>query len=287
MAHWTYPILAHVVNGDLFFLGMFMLCAASVVPNPLGWTRSCLRIGVIAGLTLTVLSATLQPIWAYVLLFLLAVARWWIPWRRGLGVALIAALMAQAAFMTAVEAHCRLRPIIPRPRNGEVFVIGDSLSMWADRPDQNWPGIFGERAGLNVHNFSFGGAKAGSALPNAERVNIDGALVILEIGGNDLLGGTPPAAFRTALAQLLMRVCKDNRRVVMFELPLPPSYNAYGKAQRDLAKQFGVTLIPKRYFAPVLAGQGATVDGLHLSPQGHIAMAETIVRLLAKPGVPN
>lgn len=284
MAHWTYSILAHVVNGDLFFLGMFMFCAASAVPNSSARIKSFLRICVIVGLMLTVLSATPQPIWAYALLFTLSVARWWIPWRRRLGVALIAAFLAQAVFMTVVEVGHRRHPVIPRPPNGEVFVIGDSLSMWADRPEQNWPGIFGERAGLHVHNFSFGGAKAGSALPNAERVNVNGALVILEIGGNDLLGGTPPSAFRAALEQLLTRVCRDNRRVAMLELPLPPFYNGYGKAQRDLAQQFGVTLIPKRYFASVLAGPGATVDGLHLSPEGHIAMAETIFKLLAQSG---
>jgi acyl-CoA thioesterase-1 len=89
--------------------------------------------------------------------------------------------------------------------------------------------------------------------------------VILEIEGNDLLGGTSIPKFREDLEKMLTLVCGPHRRVVMIELPLPPFYNRYGMVQRALANSHGVTLIPKRYLAQVITTPGATVDGLHPS----------------------
>jgi lysophospholipase L1-like esterase len=62
----------------------------------------------------------------------------------------------------------------------------------------------------------------------------------------------------------------------MLELPLPPIYNGYGEIQRRLARKYGVPLVPKRFFAQVLAGSDSTVDGLHLGPAGHRKMANMI-----------
>jgi acyl-CoA thioesterase-1 len=61
--------------------------------------------------------------------------------------------------------------------------------------------------------------------------------------------------------------------VVMFELPLPPFANEYGRAQRRLAAKHRVKLIPPRMLVDVLTAEGATIDSLHLSPTGHALMA--------------
>ena len=41
----------------------------------------------------------------------------------------------------------------------------------------------------------------------------------------------------------------------MFELPLPPLKNEFGRAQRDLAAQFHVLLIPKRLLIGMITGE--------------------------------
>ena len=108
------------------------------------------------------------------------------------------------------------------------------------------------------------------------------ALVVLEIGGNDVLGPTSADDFEKNLERLLTKVCRADNTVVMLELPLPPLYNRFGAAQRRLARRFGVTLVPKRYFAGVLAEPGATLDGLHLSHVGHEAMSRMIWKTIHK-----
>ena len=71
-------------------------------------------------------------------------------------------------------------------------------------------------------------------------------------------------------------VCQPDVQVVMFELPLPPLYNDFGIVQRRLAAQYRVALIPKRVLAGVIAGSGSTIDSLHLSAEGHRAMADAV-----------
>ena len=67
----------------------------------------------------------------------------------------------------------------------------------------------------------------------------------------------------------------------MFELPLPPLSNEYGRIQRRLARRYQVRLIPKRIFISVLAGGGATLDSIHLSDDGHQRMAAEVWKVLA------
>jgi lysophospholipase L1-like esterase len=105
-------------------------------------------------------------------------------------------------------------------------------------------------------------------------------LVLVEIGGNDLLGHTDSKDFYIQLDQLLGRLSAGNSQVVMFELPLFPFCNAFGQAQRNLAKKYNVILIPKHYLTDVFGLKDGTVDGLHLSQKGHDALANLVNGLL-------
>jgi acyl-CoA thioesterase-1 len=65
----------------------------------------------------------------------------------------------------------------------------------------------------------------------------------------------------------------------MFELPLLPLKNSFGRAQRTLARKYGVRLIPKRFLTNVFAIPGSTSDGLHFTQAGHLALAHEIAGL--------
>ncbi len=66
----------------------------------------------------------------------------------------------------------------------------------------------------------------------------------------------------------------------MLELPLPPTYNAFGLSQRRLARKYGVRLVPRRVLLGVLQGDGSTVDSIHLSLEGDRRMAAAIWGIL-------
>jgi len=205
------------------------------------------NVAVLIGIVFVVLSAAPFPIWQYALYFALLALVVFRPAKKPLqNKALVAVslvlLWVLALVMIRTEVLYSRRPSIPFPAGSTLYVVGDSMSIGADPPGKNWPALLGDMTGLKVRNLAFGGARVASALDNALRINQDDALVILEIGGNDLLGGTSVSSYRQGLEKMLTGVCRPNRRVVMIELPLPPFCNRYGMAQRALAKSHGVTL---------------------------------------------
>jgi len=160
-------------------------------------------------------------------------------------------------------------------------VIGDSMSAgMGGNDDRTWTSHLPER--IEVHNLARPGATTAMALKSqASQLPKTGGIVLLEIGGNDLLGDTSSAQFERDLDRLLRAVKADDRTLVMFELPLPPLSNEYGRIQRRLAARYGVHLIPKRIMIQVLAGGGATLDSIHLTEAGHERMAAEVWKILA------
>ena len=290
MTRWADFVVGQFIGGRAFFYGVALCLLGCSLKRFLTNTyiHSLARVTVLAGVVFVVLSASPFSFWVYGMFFaLLALAAFWPTnlLRHGKEAACLSLvlLLALSLLMVRTEILHSLPPKIRLTTSDTLFVIGDSLSMGADPPGKNWPELLGDLAKLKVRNFSFGGAKLETALENARRINQDDALVILEIGGNDLLGGTSIPKFRGDLEKMLALACGPHRCVAMIELPLPPFYNRYGMVQRALAKSYGVTLIPKRYLARIISTPGATVDGLHLSNDGHALLARSLSEMLVHP----
>jgi lysophospholipase L1-like esterase len=107
-------------------------------------------------------------------------------------------------------------------------------------------------------------------------------MIVLEIGGNDLLAWRRADVFRADLDALVAAInAGGHYRVIVVELPLPPLANRYGLAQRRAIRALpNRVLLPKRVLAGILTARGATVDGIHFSPKGHEKMAEAIRRVI-------
>ena len=130
-------------------------------------------------------------------------------------------------------------------------------------------------------NHARAGANTHQALRQAEEITDDDCIVLIEIGGNDLLSGKGAGEFRADLESLLQRIERPRRQIVMFELPLLPHRIAYGWAQRELARRYRVQLIPRRDFARVVLRGDTTLDGLHLSRSGQAQLADLVGRRLS------
>ena len=143
-----------------------------------------------------------------------------------------------------------------------------------------WPDVLADISHLKVVNLAEPGATVETALDQAANISASNCLVLVEIGGNDFLGHTDGKTFSIQLDQLLAKLTAGNNQIVAFELPLFPFYNSFGRAQRNLAKKYKVTLIPKRFMTDVFGLKDGTLDGLHLSQKGHDAMANSIYSLI-------
>ena len=273
-------LLFLVASGQAFFIGVAFLMVG------VGLGRLVHRRGVrtprdllvVGGVLLIGVAAPPWPLASYLVLGMITIV-WlvgetcgvrWVDALRGLMV--IAWLGAGLA-----EGSYQIVPTLPPLGHPTLGIIGDSVTAGTDDADlSTWPSRLANRHQIDVRNHAVAGATVRSAIRQAVECGAGESLIVLEIGGNDLLGATRTQEFQAGLAQLIKTVRQPGRTVMMLELPLIPGLNQYCLIQRRMAAHYHVVLIPKRILAGVLLGDGATLDSVHLSPAGHDQMAAAI-----------
>jgi len=283
-------IVLSLADGTAFFVGLALVIVAEGLlrrfRNRIG--RSILTILAVIGIVLVIISATPLPIWAYAIWAIPAVAGLVLsnlsrpPWRVGAACE-IALLLATVGLLWAEVPHHR-RPHLSVPQSTTVYVLGDSISAGLGNTERTWPMVLTEMTPLRVVNLAQAGATVESAVLQARGIAESGSVVIVEIGGNDLLGGTDAVAFHRTLDALVASLRANQHQVLVLELPLFPFQNAFGRAQRQVMTKYGGVMLPKRYFAQVLGTEQGTLDGLHLSPAGHEALARIIAETIETSG---
>jgi acyl-CoA thioesterase-1 len=274
-------------SGLVFFLGIGLILAALVLfprCRRQHW-KVLVSLCVVIGLLLVGSSATPLPYWLYAivgtitLLWLVAerCVHGWLFARRKV---LRGLLVVVWTIAVALELPYHLTKTVAASGSPTLYIIGDSVTAGMGGEKETWSRLLANAHSVEVVDLAKVGATAASAVRQADGLLSEGGLILLEIGGYDLLGSTSAGEFERDLDRLLDRVCKPGRVVLMFELPLPPFCNEYGRAQRQLAFRYGVVLIPKRLFAGVLTGEGATLDSVHLDWRGHERMAEVVWSLI-------
>lgn len=292
----TNSIVSHLASGDAFFSGSALLGLAVVLATAFrgGWVRWVRNFCLMMGAILVMLSVTPLPRWAYVLLTTVTLA--WLlmqgsqrvrpKWRQ------VAAACTVLGWLAAVawEVPYHLRPALPAVASPALGVIGDSVTAGmqiGENEPETWPRILARAQQIRVNDQSQPGAKCASARKQAALLTPADTVVVLEIGGNDLLGTTSTADFERDLQALLSDVCQPRRTVVLFELPLLPFCHGYGRAQRRLCREHGVYLIPKHVLLGVLRAGGATIDSIHLTAAGQEHLADETWRVIGPALAPS
>ena len=275
-------------SGLAFFVGLLLLAAAVGASffSRGKWLQILVSALALVGVVIVGFSAAplswLVYAWGALLTAIWIVLERWQPaWmtpprQRRLRLAVLATCLGGAVLEGIYHLPARIRTTGREP----IYVIGDSLTAGTGEKTM-WPDLLPTKS--QVHNLASVGATAETARKQSAYLPRDGGIVVIEIGGNDVLGSTTPVKFARELDQLLSQVAAPQRTIVMFELPLPPLANEYGRVQRRLAAKYDVTLIPKRVLMSVLAPGDNTLDTVHLSEAGHKRMAAAVWNVI-KPG---
>jgi len=272
-------LVYHFASGQAHFSGLALVLAAVAVG--LIRKRVAERLAtllLLLGVLMIAASSVPAPWWGLALAVAAAVA-WAVSLRREPATRWPAvALVVAVAGLALLELPCHIQPRGLPLSAKKLTVVADSLTAGmggADTADR-WPEIVARETGIEVQDLSHVGETAASATKRVAREGVAGDLVLIEIGGNDVLGTTSAQQFATDLESLLCAVCGPGRQVVMLELPLPPFSQAFGAAQRRLARQYGVVLVPKRVLLSIIAPRENTVDTIHLTQLGQKRMADAM-----------
>jgi len=282
------PIVLYVADGTTFFVGLALVLLAEILLFRFHTQviRPILTVLVLVGTILVAISATPLPIWMYSIWGIPALAGLVLGNRSGSSLRLryvaFAVLLVTTVGLCLAELPCHWTPRLVVKSDATVYVLGDSISASMGTNERCWPTVLTEMTHLRVVNLAQPGATVKSAVMQAKSITESNAVVIVEIGGNDLLGGTDAAVFRNQLDSLVSSLRSAQHQVLIVELPLFPFQNAFGQAQRSSAAKYGAAMLPKRTFAKVLGTRNGTLDGLHLSQEGHNAMAKSIAEVIKR-----
>lgn len=290
--------MSHFAGGDAYLLGLAVFAAAQLAlcRTQVTWQRRWLIIAGRTGVIWAIADPSPVPwivIAALAILLLTVMVRRWRkkqPAESTAGGRVERLFRMPLACLAVIAILCELPyywgpefPAVPT----SIAIVGDSVTAGLNDGEETWPKQIAQTSNLRVFDASQPGATLKSAVQQVELLNaVEADVLILEIGGNDLLEWLPVADFEQNLGRLLAATQSQRRPVVMFELPLPPLAVRYCAVQRRLASEYQVPLIPRRHFLRVLTGKGSTVDGIHLSKLGQTRLME-LVRKLLKVGGPS
>lgn len=283
------PLVAHLVSGQILFTGLPVLSLLILGCERITRPELCrLPTALVWICGVFTLSTAAVPWWASTLL-IASLSCWsvrmWLATQHVPRRVSLAFPLGVSIALIAAEIPWAMRPAIALGPDRSIVVLGDSLSAGLDQGEGTpWPFQLRDSHQWQIHNLSEAGATTQDGLQQIQMTDHFPGLVMVELGGNDLLGGRSCHEFERDLEGILAYLHDHQRTVVMWELPLLPGKNSWGVVQRRLARKYGCTLLPKRLLVDVLASPGATMDTLHLTQSGHQRLAEVVWQVVG-PGL--
>lgn len=169
-----------------------------------------------------------------------------------------------------------------------ILVFGDSLSAAYGIPlEEGWVSLLQQELQLKHPQYQVVNASISGETTTGGRQRIAAALrkqrpsiVIIELGANDGLRGTPVADIHANLADLIQRSLKAHAKVLLLGIQLPPNYGgrytANFKAMYPrLAKRYHVALVP--FFMEGIAPEQFQADNLHPTAPAQSHLLENVM----------
>jgi acyl-CoA hydrolase len=199
-------------------------------------------------------------------------------------VILIVAIVLLAACDKAKEA--------PLPSGSQVLALGDSLTAGAGvTPEEAWPTLLASRTGWVVINGGVNGDTSAAALRRLPSLleEHQPVLVLVTLGGNDMLRHIPQQETIANLEQILTLIKAQGAKPILLATPQPTIAGAVfqhlsaADFYRQVAEEQQVPLIEDAV-ADVLSDPQLKGDPLHPNAAGHALLSEKIVEGLQSIG---
>lgn len=170
-----------------------------------------------------------------------------------------------------------------------LVVLGDSLSAaYNMKPEQGWVQLLENRLrkegySHDIINASVSGDTTQNGIARLKLLlqQVDAQIVIIELGGNDGLRGTPPFAIQRNIQRLIDMTENADAKVLLLGMQLPPNYGAaytrkFRELYADVADKKEVALVPFFMEKVALAPERMQADGIHPSIEGQPYLLDTV-----------
>ncbi|MCY0967234.1 arylesterase [Parathalassolituus penaei] len=174
-----------------------------------------------------------------------------------------------------------------------ILVVGDSISAGFGIPvQQGWVVLLREQLqqpvpGLLVQNASISGdtTQGGVARLPALLQQHQPALVMIELGGNDALRGTPLALIRRNLETMIQQAQAAGANVMLLGMKIPPNYgqkyaDGFAELYTSLANQYQLALVPFLLDEVALKPGLMQADGIHPTAEAQPQLVANVMTVL-------
>jgi len=194
-------------------------------------------------------------------------------------------LFALAAVL--LLAACERAPTLPRLNAHDVIVaFGDSLTHGTGASaDTAYPAVLATLTGRTVINAGVPGDTTTTGLLRLPEVLAEHQprLVLLCLGGNDMLRKHPAAATENNLRLLVRTIRASGAEVMLIAVPEPKLFGGAPDFYGRIAKEMQLPL-EDDIFSDVLKDNRFKSDPIHANAAGYRVVAERLAEFLRKTG---
>jgi acyl-CoA thioesterase-1 len=180
----------------------------------------------------------------------------------------------------------RVPRVSPVGANDVIVAFGDSLTYGTGATEnESYPAILARLINRNVIRAGVPGEMTAGGLARLAGVIEEHhpALVIVCLGGNDMLRRVDDAQIRGNLREIIGSLKARGISVVLIGVPKPALITSAPAFYGELASEFGIPYEGK-IVTSVLYKSELKADPIHPNAQGYRLMAEAIAQLLKKAG---
>jgi acyl-CoA thioesterase I len=201
-------------------------------------------------------------------------------WRR-----ILIALLATGLLFAFWYWRERDGTVFWKPISGEYIVaLGDSLTEGVGAtPGNTYPDELSRLIGEEVLNAGQSGDTTEDALERLDRTVFfkNPRIVIVLLGGNDIIQGTPAEVTFQNLGLIIDRVRSRGIQVVLVGIPGGPFFDLYKRRFDALAKEKAVPYV-QNVLRGIFGTPSLMADSIHPNDAGYALIAERIRLVLQK-----
>ena len=197
-----------------------------------------------------------------------------------------------ALLVLLLAAACSQKKEDPLAAGTRVLALGDSLTApHGVAPNEAWPSLLAARTGWVVTNAGVSGDTSAGGLQRLPALldEHNPQLVLVTLGGNDMLRRLPPGQTTANLGQILALIKSRGAKAVLVATPKPSIAGAVfsnlspAEFYGQLARDHGVPLIEDA-MAEVLSDTQLKSDQLHPNAAGHALLSKKLFEALKAIG---
>jgi len=193
---------------------------------------------------------------------------------------------AWAMVLAAAGCGERVPTVAPVGADQVIVAFGDSLTYGTGaQAHESYPAVLAELIGRKVVRAGVPGevtAQGLARLPDVIEEHAP-ALMIVCLGGNDMLRKTPDDEIRRNLREIVRTIRDRGISVVLMGVPRPALVTSAAPSYAEIAEEFGIPY-EGSIVTDVLYQRDLKSDPIHPNARGYRRMAEAIAALLREAG---